>query len=95
MENEEKDVSGNKEAKKIRQVNLLVLVVIVVFSFTGQGAFLSFIVGLIAGLSNFILMFVYISQGKTSAYLTCIISMLLLPIIGFGCCAMGISSINI
>lgn len=82
-------------AKKVRLTNIVVIAIMAVLSFTGDFALISFFLGLLAGLVNFIMMIIYIINRQTYSYVTCIISMLLLPIIGFGCCAMGVDGMKI
>lgn len=82
-------------AKKVRLINIVVVVIMVLLSFAGDLALISFILGILAGLVNFIMMIIYIINRQTYSYVTCIISMLLLPIIGFGCCAMGVDGMKI
>lgn len=82
-------------AKKVRLTNIVVVVIMAILGFMGDLALISFFLGLLAGLVNFIMMIIYIIDRQTYSYITCIISMLLLPIIGFGCCAMGVDGMNI
>lgn len=87
--------ADRKSAKTIAIINGSTVLLIGILCLLGDGAsFFAFFIGLLAALVNFILMIINISAGKTYTFVTCIICMLLLPIIGFGCCAMGISNTN-
>ncbi len=90
MEQEDK-----MNAKKVRLTNIVVIVIMAILGFMGDFALISFFLGILAGFVNFIMMIVYIVNRQTYSYVTCIISILLLPIIGFGCCAMGVDGMKI
>ncbi|MCE3258443.1 MAG: hypothetical protein K0S12_84 [Bacteroidetes bacterium] len=51
------------------------------------GGFFSFLLGCVLGLGNFICMIIQITHKNVAAYVSNIIWMLLMPIVGFGCCA--------
>ncbi len=87
--------ADQKNSKSVYTVNLLVLVLIVLIGFTGEMAFFSFLIGLLAGGINLILMIVFFAQQKQHSGIACLISMLLLPIIGFGCCAAGMTNMRL
>lgn len=92
MENNQIEEESKKAAKTIGIINVSSVVLMVLCCFSNDLAPFAFILGVIAALVNFIMMIIYIVQRKTYAYIICIISMLLLPIIGFGCCAAGIDT---
>lgn len=95
MENNAVDNSGKKETGNILKFNLTGVGLMVLCTLSENVALAAFLFGLILGLINFILMIVFILHKKPFAYMTCLISMLLLPIIGFGCCTAGIHSFKI
>ncbi|MDP1802931.1 MAG: hypothetical protein Q8L81_16335 [Bacteroidota bacterium] len=94
MENNEIVDPDKKTAKLMGIINGSLVVLMGLCCFSEDAAFFAFILGGLAGIVNFILMIVFIVQRKTFSYITCIISMLLMPIIGFGCCAYGIKGMG-
>ncbi len=95
MEINQIEAEAKKAAKTIGIINVSTVVLMLLCCLSKDAAFFAFLLGLIAALVNFIMMIVYIVQKKAYAYIICIISMLLLPIIGFGCCAAGIGDMRI
>jgi hypothetical protein len=92
----ESEINIDKQcAKKLATYNAMVAGIMLLTCLGNELAILSFPVGVIASIVNLILMIGYISKNQTYSYLTCIICMLLMPIIGFGCCASGFSGLQI
>jgi tellurite resistance protein TehA-like permease len=81
--------TDKKTTNAIVLVNFCTVALMALMCFSKDLAFFAFALGMFAGITNFVLMIVFITQRKTQAYIVCLISMLLLPIIGFGCCAAG------
>ncbi|MGZ3899446.1 MAG: hypothetical protein ACXVNM_06835 [Bacteroidia bacterium] len=77
----------NKGVKIVNIVNGCVLAVMLLLCLIDGGGILSFFVGALMSLYNLISMIIYITQKNVMAYVSNIIWMLLMPIIGFGCCA--------
>ncbi|MBL7910024.1 MAG: hypothetical protein JNJ41_03070 [Bacteroidia bacterium] len=94
MENNEIIDPDKKTAKLMGIVNGLLVVLMGLCCLSEDLAVFAFILGCLAGILNFILMIIFIVQRKTFSYIICIISMLLMPIIGFGCCAYGIKNLG-
>jgi len=95
MENNVNEEAGKKAAKTIGFINIGAVVLMLLCCLNQDAAFIAFILGLVAALTNLIMMIVFITQRKISAFIICLISMLLMPIIGFGCCAAGMGPMNL
>lgn len=81
-------VESKKRNKIVNILNGSVLVLMLLLCLIpDSGGILAFSLGCILSLINFILMIVYFATRYTMAGVYCIIWMLLLPIVGFGCCA--------
>ena len=94
MENNEIIDPDKRTAKLMGIINGVSVLLMFLCCLRDEVAFFAFILGGLAGLVNFVLMIIFIVQRKTFSYIICIISMLLLPIIGFGCCAYGIKNMG-
>ena len=78
---------SNKTARIINIVNVVVLLLMLAVCLVEEGGFISFLLGCLMGMGNFICMIIFITRKEPAAYISNIIWMLLMPIIGFGCCA--------
>jgi K+-sensing histidine kinase KdpD len=74
-------------AKKIAIANFIAVVIMALLAFGNELAIISFFIGILAAIINFVAMIYHITRKEPYSYITCIISMLLMPIIGFGCCS--------
>lgn len=76
-----------RSTKLINVINLVILLLMVLMCLIEKEAGIySFVLGLFAGGINLVMMIVYIAK-KNLAWISCIIWLMLFPIIGFGCCA--------
>lgn len=76
-------------ARKIVIANIIAVVIMALLAFGNELAIISFFIGILAAIINFASMIYHITQKETYSYITCIICMLLMPIVGFGCCSSG------
>jgi hypothetical protein len=74
-------------ARTVNIVNVIALGLMLLMFFSGDSGLLGFVLAIGMGVYNFVSMCVFIGQKNTSAYVSNLIWMLLMPIIGFGCCA--------
>jgi hypothetical protein len=86
---EEKKEGGNREAKIINIINGSVMLGMLLMCLTKDGGFAAFMVGVAMMLGNFVSMIIFIVRKNVFAFVSNIIWMLLMPVIGFGCCAMA------
>jgi hypothetical protein len=89
QETPQKQEGPNTQARIVNIVNACALVLMLLLCLTKEGGFFAFFVGLGMGVYNLISMIVFIVQKNVFAFVSNIIWMLLMPIIGFGCCAMS------
>jgi len=95
MENEELTLKKKKAVKLVNIVNgivaaLMLLTCLVPNEATG---ILAFLLGGAVAIVNLVFLVIFANRGW-NAYVFCIIWMLVLPIIGFGCCAVGLSEMS-
>jgi hypothetical protein len=77
---------------KVNIFNLVVLIIMLLMSTDnkGEGPLMAFFVGGVVGFINLIAAIVFSRRDNSFAAITCVIWTLVLPIIGFGCCASGL-----
>jgi hypothetical protein len=86
-DNQTQQPGYNREARTINIINAIALAIMILLCLVEGGGIFSFIIGCLLSLYNFISMIVYIVNKNTAAFVFNIVWMLLMPIIGFGCCA--------
>jgi hypothetical protein len=80
-----------KNLKVVSLVNAgILLLMVLICLIPGQGVF-SFLLGALGGVGNLICMIIGIAKKHPEIWVSNIIWLLLLPIIGFGCCAATVS----
>ncbi len=65
----------------------LVMAAIIVLCAIGHNTLLGFVCSIFFAAANFIMMIVFMIKGRPDVFVSNIIWMLLLPVVGFGCCA--------
>lgn len=83
--------SQKKAVKVINIINISVLAIMLLLCLIDGGGFLSFALSLIISGGNLISMIIFIVNKNNYAFISNIIWMLALPIIGFGCCAAALN----
>ncbi|MBA3665305.1 MAG: hypothetical protein H0W61_13995 [Bacteroidetes bacterium] len=91
QQNTSRESGFNRTAKTINIVNAVILAVMLLLCLTDSGVLSSFI-GAVMAVYNMISMIAYIVRKNPYAYISNIIWMLVMPIIGFGCCAMAFNN---
>lgn len=84
---ETQPAKNNKATRIINIINVVVLLLMFAVCLIEEGGIISFFLGCAMGMGNFISMIIFITRKEPGAYISNIIWMLLMPIIGFGCCA--------
>jgi hypothetical protein len=79
--------SQKRDVRLVNGINIGILLVLVSLCFIKDGGIITFFGSLFFGGCNFISMIVFIAKSRPEIFLSNIIWMLLMPIIGFGCCA--------
>lgn len=92
MENEELIQKKKKAVKLVNVINagVVAIMLLMCLETTGSGAIFAFFVGCAIAVLNLIFLIVFVVRGW-NAFVFCIIWMLVLPIVGFGCCASAFS----
>lgn len=92
MENEELTLKKKKAAKLVNIINAGVVAIMLLMCLeeTGSGAVFAFFVGCAIAVLNLIFLIIF-AVRRWNAFVFCIIWMLVLPIVGFGCCASAFS----
>lgn len=95
MENEELTLKKRKAVKLVNIVNGIIAALMLISCLFPNEAtgILAFLLGAAVAIVNLVFLIIFASRGW-NAYVFCIIWMLVLPIIGFGCCALGLSEMS-
>jgi hypothetical protein len=76
-----------RNVRMVNGINIAILLLLASCCLVKDGGIITFFGGVVIGFANFICMIVCITQRKPEVWISNIIWMLLMPIIGFGCCA--------
>ncbi len=76
-----------RNVRMVNGVNIAILLLLASCCLVKDGGFVTFFGSLFIGFANFVCMIVFIVHRKPEVWISNIIWMLLMPIIGFGCCA--------
>lgn len=80
-----------RNVRLVNGINIGILLLLMSFCFMEDGGIITFFGSLFFAGANFISMIVFIARGQSEVFISNIIWMLLMPIIGFGCCAATVS----